>query len=460
MGLDDAAGDGQAQARALLLGGEEGREDLDPVRGRDAGSIVAHADLDLARWLAPRPQGREQRRRHRALAAGDDPDLALAAERLDCVAGQVEQHLAQPLGIGRHLGQLGAGPEDQLDALGQVGAGDLQAALDQAVDVGGLRVDAVRPGVVEELLQHAVEPIRLLDDDAEELPLLLVGRAIEVLRRALDRAERVADLVRQRGGHLAQTGHPLPLLAALEQPGGLRGQRRALGQPGDGLDFVLGVGLGTRRVVEVEQADHLVAHAHREAGAGLHVRQRGQHSLAALALLGRQILAFLELAIEGFAQHRRPARAQAVGQSAVTQQLDARGRAPAVEAQPLEGLGVLVEQVHRHRGHPVEAAEARDQHAGDVPRLHGRGHAGLQLGGQLGQRRGAGKEQRARARLDGLAHRREEQQDHHRGDQRVEEELAGPVAADPHREHGEDHGQQHGQHAHHQALGHQVLQVD
>jgi hypothetical protein len=160
--LHDALADGQAQAGALLLGGEEGDEEAAQVTRRNAHPGVAKAHLqEGGRGPAP----------GRAAQAGRDLQLASLGHGLQGVEGQVEEHLAQLLGVRAHLGQA-------VDE----GGGDLHLAgpllhllqqqqrlLHHVVHVEGLLVAAVGAGVVEELGDDLVQPIDLLHDDVEEL---------------------------------------------------------------------------------------------------------------------------------------------------------------------------------------------------------------------------------------------------------------------------------------------------
>ena len=67
------------------------------------------------------------------------------------------------------------------------------------------------PGEVEELAQQPAQPVALPHDQAGKEPLVVVGvlGAGQLLHRASDGGERVADLVRQRGAQLGYRLQPL-----------------------------------------------------------------------------------------------------------------------------------------------------------------------------------------------------------------------------------------------------------
>src|SRR5207244_4337819 len=86
--LDDVARYGEAEAGAVRAGGEEGLEDAGAQLGRHAGAGVGDRDLDRA----VRRRGRER-------------DLAAARRRLRRVGEEPEEHLADEIAVGAHLGQ-------------------------------------------------------------------------------------------------------------------------------------------------------------------------------------------------------------------------------------------------------------------------------------------------------------------------------------------------------------------
>src|SRR6266851_1470679 len=99
VGLDDALGDPQPQARAFFVfGREEGLEDVRQVLFGDALARIPNLDVD--------------RVRHQELGIGAvrharrDKDRAAFGHRLHAVEHQVQQHLAQLVGRGNHQRQL------------------------------------------------------------------------------------------------------------------------------------------------------------------------------------------------------------------------------------------------------------------------------------------------------------------------------------------------------------------
>ena len=109
---------------------------------------------------------------------------------------------------------------------------------------------ALRPGVVEEAANRVVQPLRLADHDVHQLRLIVGQRQLlaQDLNRPGHRRQRVADLVRDSGGHLPHRREPLlharvALLAARigdvterEHEAGLagRGRRIAWREPVEG----------------------------------------------------------------------------------------------------------------------------------------------------------------------------------------------------------------------------------
>ena len=140
------------------------------------------------------------------------------------------------LGVARHRRQEIVEPDLDAHPAGLlVGLDQLHGLAHHLVDVDVAllrRVALGRAGVVEELGDDVVEPVDLLDDDAEELGRLVAGRqrlavgADQQLGRALDGAQRVADLVGQAGGHLADGGQALALLDPLVDLGVLDADAR------------------------------------------------------------------------------------------------------------------------------------------------------------------------------------------------------------------------------------------
>src|SRR5580704_8812893 len=210
--VDDAMRDREAQARALGLRRVERDEQLLQAVARDADAGVAKANLaELAVAESRAPP-----------ACGQDLERAAVGHRLQCVLGEVEKNLQQRLGIAGDHRQLLVGAYAELDVLDRLLIEQLHGLADDLVEIDLVAVVGARPlgaRVVEEPRHDVVQPVRLFDDDVEELGVLGARtRAIaghEELRGAFDRAERVADLVRETGGHLAEGRQAIAFFDAL-----------------------------------------------------------------------------------------------------------------------------------------------------------------------------------------------------------------------------------------------------
>ena len=196
---DDAVDDRQAEPGAAAERAAERVEDGVDFLGRDAGALVAHADLRLP-------------------VLGGDEQLQPPAvgHRLEAVGGQVPDDLPQlvlvgvdPHRIRRHL-DLDDVVVGGLGALAQQRGGVLDRPA--GVDPGELHPPG--PGVGQERRDGRVQPIRLAQHDVHQRGLLGRQRqlAAQHLHRARHRGQRVADLVGDAGGHLAHRRQPLPHL--------------------------------------------------------------------------------------------------------------------------------------------------------------------------------------------------------------------------------------------------------
>src|SRR5262245_8949659 len=196
---DDAMAQRQPEAGPARLGGEERREEV-------ALGVLGHAgtgvrDGDREQLVAVRPAAHVVAR----LDAGGHRQLALAAERLDGVLDQVEEHLGQLRAVTEDRGQTGIELRAERDA---AEAGRLalqrQDVVQDAVDVERRDLQLGRGAEPAELLHEAVQPVDLTDDDVGRLDVARIGEArTQELRRTLDAAQRVADLVRQAERHRA-----------------------------------------------------------------------------------------------------------------------------------------------------------------------------------------------------------------------------------------------------------------
>ena len=121
MGEHHLAGEAEADAGALRLGGEEGQEDVLPQALGHAGAIVL--DLDLGAAGAG------------ALEASDTCGaLGMAARRFGGVAQQVDQHLAHQIGVGLERRQVRRSMRER-----EVDAGGAVAGAEQGLELRGPR---------------------------------------------------------------------------------------------------------------------------------------------------------------------------------------------------------------------------------------------------------------------------------------------------------------------------------
>ena len=189
MGLDQPLADGEAEPEAVGAGAvgrpampaEEPRQPL----GRDAPALVDDRDRDM-----------------HAVAPGLDADRRGLRRVPRGVGQKVVQHLLDALAVGHDPRQVGW----QVDQHGvPPAAGDEGVArpVDEQRHLGRLGRDRERAGVqapgVEQVGDQGEHAVRLLGDDAEELPRLGRGeraRGVEHRAgRALDGGERRAQLV-------------------------------------------------------------------------------------------------------------------------------------------------------------------------------------------------------------------------------------------------------------------------
>ena len=82
----------------------------------------------------------------------------------------------------------------------------------------------MRPGIVEEASDHAIEAIDFFENDADELSRRRIVRRradlnfFEKLSGSLDRTERIFYLVRQARGHRSEGGEAVTLLHSPVDP--------------------------------------------------------------------------------------------------------------------------------------------------------------------------------------------------------------------------------------------------
>jgi hypothetical protein len=195
--VDDAGGDGEAEAGPLPLGRVEGLEDVRAGVHRDAGAAVLDLDVDRPLPLA-RPD--------------HQPRALVALHRLAAVDAEVEEDLLELRGIGEDgrepCAQIGDDGDRPVPVLLPDEEEDL---LDGDVDVGGAQPRLGRAGEGEEALHRVGEPRHLMAHLAYDLGVARVTGQIlgHQLQRAGEAGQRVLDLVREAGGDLADGGEPV-----------------------------------------------------------------------------------------------------------------------------------------------------------------------------------------------------------------------------------------------------------
>ena len=191
----DALGDGQAEARALRLGGRIGLEEARRHPGGDAGAVVGDGDGNV----------------RVAVRGGGDGDLraGAVAHGVERVLDEVREHLDDLIAVGADGGQdaraallkarAGRGRPLQLNhvAYHLVDVDLLQARRREAREAGELGHDA---GDAVHLVEHGA---RRLVEVVVEGRVVSRAQAPERLHRRADGRQRVLDLVRHAAGHLA-----------------------------------------------------------------------------------------------------------------------------------------------------------------------------------------------------------------------------------------------------------------
>ena len=170
------------------------------------------------------------------------------------------------LGVGVDLDELHV--EFELDRRGFV----LFLRFDQLgrlahdfVEVRRGEVRAERTRVVEELRYDGVETVGLVDDHLEKLRLfsgLLVG--IEILGSALDRAERIPDLVGKTGGHLTDRRETIALGETTRELRVLDHRDGRVADAHQQSDLFRGVRLGHPVISQRQEAQHPITRDERQ----------------------------------------------------------------------------------------------------------------------------------------------------------------------------------------------------
>ena len=139
--LDDAARHRQAEAGAACLRGVERLEDARAFRGRDAGTVIAHGELQAV-----------------ALRGRGDAHLAAGRRHLKAVVDEVDQHLLDARGV--QLGGVRRAGGVDLDALG---IGRARRAPQELAGVRQADADRARARELEQIGGELLQAHRLLD---------------------------------------------------------------------------------------------------------------------------------------------------------------------------------------------------------------------------------------------------------------------------------------------------------
>ena len=198
----DPVDDRQAEAGALAEPAAERLEDALQFLRRHPDAVVGHLQDGVP--IAPSAGARA-----RAPAAARRPGASPAARWWPGSRGSGAPGSRRP----RRARRARTRPPDAVP-LAHVGAVAQQHRRSRCTTVRrSSRVTWVRcgPRVGEERLDRLVQPLRLLQDDVHQLRLVAGQRQLltQHLHRPRHRGQRVPDLVRDAGGHLADRGQPL-----------------------------------------------------------------------------------------------------------------------------------------------------------------------------------------------------------------------------------------------------------
>ena len=360
-------------------------------------------------------------------AAGGGGLGGLGGHRLDGIDRQVEEDLPELLGIAAGVRQVGGQIEHDLgrpvgaDRLVDQRAQEGDDLAQHFVDVELLHVAAERPRIVEKLRHHAVQALGLIDDDLEEIAGVLGYRAVgeggDELGRAFDRAQRIADLVGQAGGHLTQGGQAVALFHPLVKLGVLQGDAKLRRDADQHIELGAGKRVADPLVFQTHDAQQGLTGGqefgpldagHGAAGAGMAAgalrlaglagedaddragvqlddgagnRVQGLDFRGGVALGGEEVVLALEL-IEG---NRLPGGQQPRQQRPPRRGIQALDRAHPEAADQLVAVAVGLEEINRGMGEPPGLFEHRQHQAHRLTRLDDVGQGLAQLGEVLGE---------------------------------------------------------------------------
>ncbi len=197
MFCDDAAGDGEAEAGAAILGGEMREEEFVFVFWRDAVARVSNFDFD---GIAIASETRRD---------GDGAECG-AFEGFGGVVDQVDKHATNEFRVGFHDGKRGSEVAVDFDAV-EASAKNVESLRGDGVDVRrskarGREAGKLRKFVDERLerLHFALDEAGALGDERGQIGAIFAasrrGGAFKVAQEALggelNRSERILDFVR------------------------------------------------------------------------------------------------------------------------------------------------------------------------------------------------------------------------------------------------------------------------
>ena len=194
VGIDNAAADGQTESQARILRAHVGFEDLIGRFRGDPRSVVGDRDGDPV------------------AAGGGYADGAAVGQGVEGIEHQVEKHLAELLVVGLdHQGLRRKLAADRHPLATGTGGNQLQGLVEDLANVGPPLLQPRRAGEIEEGLQRSIEPRGLVGNHGQiaAAKARLGPRLDRRLHQQLQRRQRVAQLVGQAGGKLAQGRHLL-----------------------------------------------------------------------------------------------------------------------------------------------------------------------------------------------------------------------------------------------------------
>src|SRR5262249_45901340 len=140
MGLDNAVGQGKAEAGAFRTSREEGLEDARKGVGRNAAPGVRNRDGDVV-----------------VILEHCESNLASGGNRLDAIESDVEEDLLDKSGVVFDRRQGGIGLKENLNRLCQdLLASEQDGLFDSGIDVGRVEGGGAGPGVGQQVVQDGL----------------------------------------------------------------------------------------------------------------------------------------------------------------------------------------------------------------------------------------------------------------------------------------------------------------